>query len=254
VKIEKHYRPELVVSKGKDASPLLTDPFLDAKNKRLVATNGAALVALPVVVDDGEASRYLACSLLKAARGLGEPEERAEIRDEKVVRFGVLWPTAQERTFPEWKKVVPKFARGVEGTVTFALNPSLLFAVAHAMGQDGGVALTIELGATEDNPTPILVQPLNANAKEFGLLMPMKADGAGIPLLAPGQVCPTCHRLLAAGAPCPDHGYPSQAEKKVQEQAALQGQADAILKNGGSGDLAKKDLAGEAVARKKGRR
>lgn len=253
MKIEKHYRPELVVSKGKDAHPLLTDPFVDVKNERIVATNGHALVALPVTCYPGEASRYLACALLKAGRKTVEDDVPIEIKDEKILKAGVLWPTAQERTFPDWKKVMPKFGRGAEGTVTFALNSRLLHQIAEAMGVEG-VCLTIEIAATEENPTAILVSPLNKKAREVGLLMPMRADGSGVPVLAPGQVCPKCQKLLAPGAACPDHGFPSEAEKKEQERSALKGQADEMLKKGGSGDLAKKESAGEAVARKKGRR
>jgi hypothetical protein len=202
VKISKTYRPELLVSKGKEAHPLLTDPYLDVKNERLVATNGHGLVSLPVSVDKDESSRYLACSLLKAARALGEDDEPAEIKNEKVVKYGVLWPTAQERTFPDVKKLWPTFGRGSEGTVTFALNPGLLHAIANAMGVDA-VCLTVELAATEENPSPIVVQPVFKKALEVGLLMPMRADGAGVPILAPDQVCRTCGRLLAAGASCP---------------------------------------------------
>lgn len=254
MKIDKLYRPEILVSKGKQAHPLLTDPFVDSKHERIVATNGHALVALPITVEPGEPSRYLACSLLKAGRKVVEDDVPVEIKDEKILKAGVLWPTAQERTFPDWKKIMPKFGRGAEGTVTFALNSRLLHQIAEAMGVEG-VCLTIEIAATEDAPSPILVSPLNKKAREVGLLMPMRADGSGVPVLAPGQVCPKCGKLLAPGAPCPEHGFPSEAEEKAAERAALKDQADKILKNAGSGELAKKELAGEAVApKKKGRR
>lgn len=233
MKIAKHYRPELVVSKGKQPNPLLTDPYLDSRAERLVATNGKGLVALPVETEKEERSRYLACNLLKAARSMGADDVPAEIDDQEVVEFGVLWPTAQERTFPEWKKLIPKFKRGSPGTFTFALDPTLLCRMASAMGL-GGVCLTVELGRTEGNPSPIIVQPLNDRGEELGLLMPMDVGGGGEGSVGPGCVCPACGKLLASGAPCPKHGTPEEAKRRL-----LEGEANVILKNGGSAHLTK---------------
>lgn len=248
MKIRKVYRPEMVVSKGKEPNPLLTDPFLDAAAERLVSSDGRALVALPVEIEKAERSRYLACSLLKAARGLGEPELPAEIHDQEIVEFGVLWPAAQERAFPDWKALLPRWKRGSPGTVTFALNADLLFKIATAMGV-AGVCLTIELGRAEGRPSPIVVQPLSEHDEEIGLLMPVAADGAGEGAIGPDRVCPVCGKLLAPGAGCPLHGTPAEAKRKI-----LEGQADEILANAGDGKLNAKDVKGEAVARKAPRR
>jgi hypothetical protein len=214
VKINKRYRPELLVSKGKEANPILMDPYLDAKEDRIVASNGHALVALPVETEKGERSRYLACSLLQAARGLGEPEVPAEIKDQEIVEYGVLWPTPQERTFPDWPSLVPKFHRGDAGTTTVSLNPRLLKALADAMASSGGVALTFQPG----DGGPILVQPLSSpDPDELGLLMPLRADDEkGI---EPGQRCPTCKKLLAAGAWCEEHGDPLAGAKAERTMA-----------------------------------
>lgn len=233
MKISKMYRPELVVSKGKEPNPLLTDPYLDSKAERLISTNGHGLVALPVETKKDERSRYLACNLLQAARGFGDKLALAEIEDQEVVEYGVLWPTAQERTFPEWKELIPKWARGSPGTFTFALDPALLARMANAMGL-GGVCLTVELGRPEGLPSPIVVQPLNDRGEELGLLMPMDASGAGEGKVDPSQVCPACGKLLASGAPCPIHGTPAEAKRKL-----LEGDANVILKNGGSASLTK---------------
>ena len=232
MKIAKHYRPELVVSKGKEPNPLLTDPYLDSKAERLISTSGHGLVALPVETEKDERSRYLACNLLKAARSFGDPLALAEIEDQEVVEYGVLWPTAQERTFPEWKKLIPKFKRGSPGTFTFALDPALLSRMANAMGL-GGVCLTVELGRPEGQPSPIIVQPLNDRGEELGLLMPMDVNGGGEGV-SPECVCPACGKLLAAGAPCPKHGTPAEAKRKL-----LEGDANVILKDGGSAHLTK---------------
>jgi hypothetical protein len=245
MKIAKHYRPELLVSKGKEPNPLLTDPYLDAKAERIVATNGHALVALPVETEKAERSRYLSCSLLEAARKLGDDDVPAEIRDQEIVEFGVLWPAAQERTFPAWETLLPKHRRGDAGTTTITLDAKLLKALADAMGTGGGVRLTVQLGEAE---APILVQPcFGPDPEEVGLLMPMR-DGEP---LRDGQECPVCKKLLAAGAPCPAHGDPQKAAARLE----LEAEADELLKKAGDADLTKKDTKGDAVARKKkGRR
>jgi hypothetical protein len=240
MKINKRYRPELLVSRGKGANPLLTDPWLDAKDRRLLATDGHALVALPVETERTERSRYLACSLLKAARVLGEKDLPAEIHDQEVVEFGVLWPTAQERTFPDWKKLVPKARAGSPGTATLALNADLLARLANSMGF-AGVRLTIQLGAPDDQPGPILVQPLDDLSEEFGLLMPLGSASSAEDALDDAQKCPVCARLLAAGAACPTHGDPKESRWKL-----LEAEADELLKNAGAGELAKKELKGPA--------
>jgi hypothetical protein len=67
------------------------------------------------------------------------------------------------------------------------------------------VALTFEVGAAV---APILVQPILPDAEEFGLLMPLRQDDD----VDPDQRCPVCKRLLAAGAPCPDHGRPERPD------------------------------------------
>jgi hypothetical protein len=227
VKIAKRYRPELLVSKGKAANPILTDPYLDAKAERIVATNGHALVALPVETEKDERSRYLACSLLNAARGLGEPEVPAEIEEQELVEYGVLWPAAQERTFPDWASLMPKFRRGDAGTASLALNPTLLRALAGAMDSGGGVALTFLL---TDGEAPILVQPLSPDPGELGLLPPM---WIGEEEVDPGQRCPKCRKLLAAGAFCPEHGDPSAGAPLVP---ALEEAAEKVRKAGAAID------------------
>lgn len=245
MKINKRYRPELVVSKGKEANPLLTDPYLDAKEERLVSTNGHGLVSLPVETEKTERSRYLACSLLEAARGFGDESLPAEIHDQEIVEFGVLWPTAQERTFPDWRKLMPKFSRGSPGTATLALSPQLLAKMAGAMGL-GGVCLTFELGHSDDQPSPIVVQPLDPDAEEIGLLMPLGAAGSGEGIIPPNGCCPQCGKLLAPGAACPKHGDPAKAK--------LEKDADEILKNAGSGELTKKDRTITEITLKAGGR
>lgn len=247
MRISKHYRPEVVASKDADRFNL-TDPYLDARAARVVATDGRMLVALPVETDKQERSRYLSVHLLKAARSLGEEDAPAEIEDQEIRPFGVLWPAEQMgREFPQWKKALPSFRAGGPGTITLALDAKRLKALADAMGTGGHVLLTLEPGRPAEDPGPILVQPLSPRAKEMGVLMPMRPDGVGDVTLDPGQACPVCRKLLAAGAKCPEHGDPATAQR-----AELTKQADEILKNAGDGKLAAKELQGEAVARKKG--
>lgn len=38
--------------------------------------------------------------------------------------------------------------------------------------------------------------------------------------LPPGTWCPLCRRLLAAGAPCPEHGHPRQVQAVSEKEGA----------------------------------
>ena len=242
MKIAKRYRPEIVASRDIDRASI-TDPYLDTKAERLVATDGRMLVAIPVETEKSERSRYLACSLLKAARNLGDDEVPAEIEDQEIVEYGVLWPAAQERMFPDWQSVVPKMKHGDPGTVTVHLNPRLLKSLAEAMASGSAVALTFDAGQPA---TALVVRPL-LDSDAFGVLMPMRQGDEGDDV-GPDKRCSVCRKLLAAGAPCPEHGARAAAEA---ERERLEKDADEILKNGGHGGLVKKELKGPAVARKK---
>lgn len=71
-----------------------------------------------------------------------------------------------------------------------------------------------------------------------------KCGACGLPADAPSSSCDEC-----------DHGRARTADqRKAAERAKVERQADELLKNAGAGELAKKELKGDAVARKAARR
>jgi hypothetical protein len=77
------------------------------------------------------------------------------------------------------------------------------------------------------------VHPYAPRADEFGVLMPM-ASAKG-QKLAPGQSCPKCGKLLAAGACCEEHGNP------------LEQTPDVYLVSGASTEVEEEELEPEEV-------
>jgi hypothetical protein len=224
VKIRTSYRPEACVHKDVEERFNLVDPYLDVAAKKVVATNGYSLVAVPVEVELGDSSCYISRDLFKIARrkvklGPAEIEDKAEI-----VPTGITWPSEQGREFPEWKKVVPDWDERTPGTVTVGLNAKLLKGLSDALGGDGIVALTIKIN--ERDTAPLLVRALGGSAGEIGLLMPCRAGEPAVPVI----------------------DLPEVDEEKDRRQLEIQ--TDEILGNAGDGALNDPKLKGEAVARK----
>jgi hypothetical protein len=153
VKIDPKYRPEACVrSDGERLN--LSAPYLDVNLRRVVATDGRMLVAVPVEVEPRDASGFIGPSQLDIAR---DRQPRG--------------------TFPDWTAIVPPFREGQDGTVTIGLSAALLSSLADALGCDGRrqVALTWK----PDEPfAPMLVRAAETDAHPdaLGLLMPVKID------------------------------------------------------------------------------
>jgi hypothetical protein len=179
VKIDTRYRPELVVSKD-ETRYNLTEPYLDAPAKRVVATDGHRLVVLPVEVDEGEGSRYVDRDLLRVARRwLGG------------VVGGPTWPedpSLASAKFPDWKAVVPK-KPGEPGTVTIGLDLRLLEGILKALGPgkdvwgdpSAKVALTVDPSDPKSAIFVKLAREFDVPDAAFGVLMPivLRRDGSG---------------------------------------------------------------------------
>lgn len=199
MKIDRRLRPERVVSTD-DTRYQIEDPYLDVEHKVLVATNGWALVALPVEVAEGETSRYVGCRLLDMARTVS-PDEEIEILGDQVGPDGPSWPTDQDRKFPAWREVLPKKKPGDPGTVTVGLDATQLRAIALALGAGAygyedddapcQVAITIDL----DDPD-------GASALHVDLLAPRAPGAVGV--LKPCRV--------TSGGPCIVHVPPKPKE------------------------------------------
>lgn len=165
MKVDAKYRPEKCCSRD-ETRPNLTNPYFDAEEKLLVATDGHALVAVPVE-DGGETSGYVSGAALRAGR------RRVKCPPPVEVAVG-----PKDGTFPAWRQVVPKVKAGDEGTFTVRLDAKLLADLAEALG-DSRVELTISAqtkgsraGRYYDGFGPILVRRAfdPADEREVGLL------------------------------------------------------------------------------------
>jgi hypothetical protein len=224
VKIATRYRPEACVHKDIEERFNLVDPYLDVAAGVVVATDGHRLVAVPVETDPNDVSGYVSRELFKIARrkvklGPAAIEDRAEI-----MTTGIVWPTEQAREFPEWRKVVPRWDERTPGTVTIALNATLLKGLADALGGDGIVALTMKLDESES--APFLVRALGGERGELGLLMPCRAGRPQPPVIDLPPV------------------------ERERDRRQLEIEADEILGASGDAELNDPKLKGEAEARK----
>lgn len=182
MKIDPKFRPELCVSTDETRYQIM-DPYLDTKAKRLVATDGHMLVAVPVEVSEDESSGYVSRFLLRLARRWFRRErpagERVEIVDGNVPG-GPSYPTDHARGsgFPDWRAAVPKRTRGTPGTVTIGLDAVYLKEIALALGGEdrpGGCQVTLTIDVV-DLGTPLLVQSEGA-PEAVAALMPVGGGG-----------------------------------------------------------------------------
>jgi hypothetical protein len=184
VKILPKYRPELCVFRFDDR-PQLEDPYLDAEERKVVATNGHALVAVPVEVAEGEQSGFLSRVLLRIARRWFKRErdpsgsKPVEIVGDRVPN-GPSYPTIQDRgaAFPNWKEVFPKRAKGEAGTVTVGLDAFYLKDIALALGGEdrpGGCQVQVTIDITGGAGwEPFLVRLNEGDEAAVGVLMPVR--------------------------------------------------------------------------------
>ncbi len=232
MKIRAIYKPEAVVSKDPDQFTL-RDPYLDVAAKRLVSTDGVRLVALPVEVEPDERNGYVNCELLKIGRKKAK-DDLIDVREkEHIEPFGITWPCSQAREFPDWRKTLPSFKEGAPGTVTVAINASLLKGLGDALGSEK-VAVTFRLADLNANAEDIvkgaephlLVRALNSIARdEQAVLMPIQMDpSTGLERTVP-------------------------VEEQEDKSVSLDAEADAILERDGKGEMTKKDLTGQAARR-----
>jgi hypothetical protein len=234
VRLRRYYKPEACATKDKDRTNL-RDPYLDVEAEKIVATDGHRMVAIPVEVEHGDVSGYIARDFLKLGRKKSPKGEPVHIENRSVLRpFDIEWPPDQDHvgdTFPDWRKVVPAWNEKSPGAVTIGLNAHLLKGISDALGGDGIVALTFML--EQRDSAPFLVRALGGDPEEIGLLMPCRV----------GEKPPPVIDLP-----------PTEAEKKASEREEAKKAADDILEANGAGEHVRPELDGDAVARKKGGR
>lgn len=183
VRFESQYSPELCISS--DASRLvLTQVWLDEKEKCFVATNGSMLVTTPIIVEnewDVDASGfYSIAQLVKAKKlaGKGGVAELIVTTDKITFSDGSSEPRLKKDDFgnyPQYQLVIPKADRPVAFEVSF--DADFLLSMAKAIGAQSGSCnpkkgrlVTLKF---EDKDSPILVSS-SSNRECLGVLMPVR--------------------------------------------------------------------------------
>src|SRR6185369_16327610 len=141
MRIDPRYRPELCVSEDETRYQIM-DPFFDAAAGKVVATNGHMMILLPATTEEGEASGYVepagGSDVAERLRDFAREQARAARRLARDVAELLgppkIVPAADDRRFPDWKFVLPKFQEGDPGTVSVALSAAYLASIAKAIG------------------------------------------------------------------------------------------------------------------------
>jgi hypothetical protein len=191
MKIDKNYRPELVVCQDGTSLPL-TQVHLDVEGKRVVATNGSSLVVCPVEQSEADVSGSVPVEALKLARKLCKQERRRSVDGKRWeyetppctvdladsaharMRDGSTLPRPDLGKFPPFDRVIPDYPDSDKTLVRLTLNAHLLAELATAMDADG-ITLTFPApGPGAELLSPIKVTARDRDNEAFGVLMPMR--------------------------------------------------------------------------------
>ena len=154
----------------------LNNPYLDAENKRLVATNGHCLAVVPVELSEGDTSGPVSADALKAARktlAVFNPDLNGEAElvcnDQLEVTDGPTFPrpSFNGNKYPDIDAVVPD----KKGRICVGVRVQYLADVAKAIADSkhGGVKLWIDPENSET--VSILLEGENG---AYGVVMPMR--------------------------------------------------------------------------------
>lgn len=174
MKIHKDCKIEKAASK--DVSRLvITEPYLDVENKAMVATNGAIIAVVPVVLSESDKSGHITDENLQAIRKTRNysaecSEDWIETDNSKMVRSNL-------GNFPQWKNVIPPLDRETKFSV--GLNVKLLWELCQAIGCE---TARLEF---KDNLEGVLVFPTTirstshpskpaAHPDAYGVIMPTR--------------------------------------------------------------------------------
>ena len=170
MKLPKTCRIERVAST--DATrQAIQEPWLDVKAKVIVATNGRALVKLPVEIDETDTDGPITRTALAAARKVGAKNEPASIvatAGALTCANGVTEKRPDVGKFPNWTQVMPRDP----GKIRLSFNAVTLFDMATAMGCSDVV---LEFN---DATSPIKVLP--SYSKSAWSIPPASPEAVGV--------------------------------------------------------------------------
>lgn len=162
MKLPKSCKIELVTHKD-PARAAIGEPYLQGPN--LIATNGNAIVVIPVERSPEDTDGYVTRQALQAARRVGASRSDAEIRANGALTLldGTQFVRPTEFKFVDYKQAIPQDA-ATSHPLTIALNVKKLWEMAQAMGCEH-VRIRIK-----DNVTPFVIEPLGIPSSPKGAL------------------------------------------------------------------------------------
>jgi hypothetical protein len=165
MKLNKALKVEKLFSKGRDSRFATHAALLEGEN--LIATNGRALVKLPIERQEGDTDGLISKEAIVASRK-GNQTIQA---NGSLVAAGITFPRETSSDYPKWRNVVPEPSK-MENKVAVAVNIRLLWEMAQALGCE---ALTLEFDSS--GTRPILATPCgeknNAPEGAIGVIMPL---------------------------------------------------------------------------------
>ena len=188
MKLHSKYSPELVVSRD-ETRYSLTNPYLDAEKRMILATNGNSLVGVPVEVEDGEQvlpdgekGRYLSTHALQVTH---KEKPLYGLLDLDLVgdRIGPLGLSLKmgvplEGKFPDVDAALTHFTErkmsdpiAEDGTATISFNARYLFRIAQALGGGDEVVLTFKVGSLEKQAIQVRSAGGDRDLREIAVLM-----------------------------------------------------------------------------------
>ena len=172
MRINHKFKPELIA--GDEDRLTISQPYLDGST--IVATNGSALVVLPVKLGAGDVDGYVSAPALKAARKDSKQLSETALSCSGSLRTMALTEFVRPKlgAYVNYRQVIP----GERKEIEIRFSATLLNAVAEAIGaSDGQIVLKIAVdadGKVEDR-TAMRVVPLIDKTGAFGALMPCRA-------------------------------------------------------------------------------
>ena len=168
MKLHPNIKIESIVWKDKTRAAC-QNPWIDAENGRLVATNGAVMAVIPVELDESDESGHVPCDAFKQARKGAKGEISMLCNGNVTLPSGAILPRDKSETPPNWQAVMPQ---DHQVNMKISLNAAMLAKLAEAMGTEG---VTLEI---ESADSVIVVKP--AYAGRMGEIRPVCREAVGI--------------------------------------------------------------------------
>lgn len=177
MKLPKNAKIEAVCADEKSNRPTIAHPYLEIKDgaARVIATDGRAIVAIPVEVEEGEESGWVSIPALAAARKASSRDGVASVHCNGTCRTATAdFPRPFKdtaMTFPNYRQVIPDGEQ--KGVFKLAFNVELLAAVVKAAGGTGIVSVH-QLADDPDAPMTLSIQ--GAKDGTVAVMMPCRAS------------------------------------------------------------------------------